>query len=226
MNRLIKSGVMIAALMITAPVLSYVLTPKPLAKSEQPDLEALIPKDFSGWKIDPSIIPVLPSPDQQQQLSETYDQLVNRTYVNDAGKRMMISIAYGSRQSQSTQAHRQEVCYAAQGFQIKNLQHVTENVAGSEITITRMMATAKQRIEPVTYWFTVGDRVVQSRIQRLMVQLQFGLSGTIPDGVLVRISSINPNEEVAFREHLDFINEMLETMPQSSRARFVGSSVH
>lgn len=223
MNNLVRSAVMLGALMLAAPVLSYVLTPKPIPKSERPNLESLIPKAFSDWRIDPSVIPVLPSPDQRQQLSEIYDQLVNRTYVNSAGTRMMVSIAYGSRQSQRLQAHRQEVCYAAQGFQIENLRYVTERVAGADITVTRMLATSKNRSEPVTYWFTVGSQVVQSRLQRLMVQLQYGLSGTIPDGVLVRVSSLNSDEQLAYQEQLAFINEMLDTMSPQSRKRFVGN---
>jgi EpsI family protein len=186
------------------------------------DLETMIPKQFGEWTLDTSIVPILPSPDQQQSISETYSQLVNRTYVNGDGKMMMVSIAYGSNQNQKLKAHRQEVCYVAQGFQIRSIKHITARVASSDITVTQMFAVREQREEPVTYWFTVGNQVVQSHLQRLVAELQYGLSGTIPDGVLVRISSLNSNAQSAFQDHLTFINEMLETMPPGSRARFVG----
>ncbi len=188
------------------------------------DLKMMIPKQFGEWKLDDSIVPILPSPDQQRNISETYDQIVNRTYVNGDGKRMMVSIAYGSNQDQKLKAHRQEICYAAQGFQIRSIKHITARVAGADITVTQMFAVAKQREEPVTYWFTVGNQVVQSHLQRLVAQLRYGLTGTIPDGFLVRISSLNSNVQSAFQEHLTFINEMFETMPSESRARFVGDS--
>lgn len=210
--------------MILAAILAVIVTPKPIPKSEQPDLEALIPRQFGDWSIDTAITPVLPSPDQQQVLQETYDQMVNRTYVNTKGERVMISIAYGSRQDQKLKAHRQEVCYASQGFQIRNIVHQTVRVAGTDISVTRMFAVSKQREEPVTYWFTVGGQVVQSRLERLLVQVQYGLAGTIPDGVLVRVSNLSSNEQGAYQEHLAFINALLETMSPQSRSRFVGNA--
>jgi EpsI family protein len=212
--------------MILAAILAVVATPKPIAKSEQPNLEALIPKQFGDWSIDPAIIPVLPSPDQQQVLQETYDQMVNRTYVNTKGERVMISIAYGSRQSQKLKAHRQEVCYKSQGFEVRNVVHQTAKVAGADITVTRMFAVSKQRQEPVTYWFTVGGQVVQSHLERLLVQVQYGITGTIPDGVLVRVSNISANEQAAYQQHLVFINTLLETMSPQSRRRFVGNAYY
>ena len=210
--------------MILAAILAVVATPKPIAKGEQPILETLIPKQFGDWSIDPAIIPVLPSPDQQQVLQETYDQMVNRTYVNSKGERVMISIAYGSRQNQKLKAHRQEVCYASQGFQVRNVVHQTARVAGADIMVTRMFAVSKQREEPVTYWFTVGGQVVQSHLERLLAQVQYGIAGTIPDGVLVRVSNISSNEQAAYQQHLVFINALLATMPPQSQRRFVGNS--
>lgn len=218
----IRQTISIGTAMLIAGVLSSALQPKPIPPSEHPQLETLIPRDFGMWTVDRSIIPILPSPDQKQQVDETYDQMVNRTYVNSSGKRIMVSIAYGSRQDQRLKAHRQEVCYAAQGFQIRNIRTRTVTVAGVPIEVTQMFAVANQREEPVTYWFTVGNQVVRSHFERLVAQLSYGLSGTIPDGVLVRVSSINSNEEAAYREQLEFISELLMTLPQESRSRFIG----
>jgi len=210
--------------MMLAAVLAVVATPKPIPKAEQPNLEALIPKQFGDWSIDPAIIPVLPSPDQQQKLSETYDQMVNRTYVNGKGQRIMVSIAYGSRQNQKLKAHRQEVCYASQGFQVRNVVHEKARVGGADITVTRMFASAKERREPVTYWFTVGNQVVQSHLERLLAQIQYSITGSIPDGVLVRISNLSENEKLAYQQHLEFVNALIDVIPPQSRKRFVGAS--
>jgi exosortase B len=211
-------------MLLFAVVSAITLQPKVIPVSEQPNLDLLIPKQFGEWTIDQSIIPVLLDPGPQQQLAETYDQTVNRTYINGTGKTIMLSIAYGSRQNQKLKAHRQEVCYAAQGFEIQNLKHVTAHISDVDIVVTHMLAVAKQREEPVTYWFTVGNRVVQSHLQRLVAQLQYGLAGTIPDGVLVRISSLDSNEQAAYQDHVNFMNEMLEFMPLEGRARFVGDA--
>jgi EpsI family protein len=212
-------------LMVLAAGLAILLEPKTIPKDEQPKLEALIPKQFGDWTTDPSVVPILPSPDQEKQIAETYDQLVNRTYVNSSGKKIMISIAYGSRQDQKLKAHRQEGCYASQGFQISNLEYKTARIAGVDIPVTTMLAVLKDRREPVTYWFTVGSQVVQSRFQRLLVQIQYGMTGTIPDGVLVRVSNISGDEASAYQEHLTFINALLEALPPASRRRFVGNPV-
>lgn len=209
--------------MATAATLGSLLKPEAIPQSQHLDLERLIPKEFDGWTIDSSMVPVLPSPDRQQMLNETYDQLVNRTYMDSSKRRIMVSIAYGSRQTQSLKAHRQEVCYASQGFQIRNLKHEQVKVAGKDITVTRMFATAKERQEPVTYWFTVGDRVVQSHLERLVAQIRFGLSGTIPDGVLVRVSSLSSDPERAYGEQLDFINVLVTQIPAEHRSHFVGN---
>ena len=218
-----KKSIAVLILLIASAILGNVLVPKPVPISEQPNLEAMIPRQFGEWSIDPSIVPILPSPDQQQQLSETYDQMVNRTYVDGRGRRVMVSIAYGSRQDQKLKAHRQEVCYSSQGFQIRNIRHKSEKIGGVDIILTQMFAVSGQREEPVTYWFTVGNQVVQSHLQRLIAQLQYGLGGTIPDGVLVRVSTLQPDSEHAYQEHIEFINTLLVNMTPEAQQRLVGS---
>lgn len=208
--------------MVAAAVSAYLLKPEAIPQGQQLVLERLIPKEFDEWIIDSSVVPVLPSPGQQQMLDETYDQMINRTYVDSHDRRIMVSIAYGSRQTQSLKAHRQEVCYASQGFQIHNLRHQQARVAGRDITVTRMLAVARGRQEPVTYWFTVGDRVVQSHLERLLAQIRYGLTGTIPDGVLVRVSSISADEGQANREQIEFLEALLAKVPAELRGRFVG----
>lgn len=202
--------------------LAVAMKPAPVPPELRPNLEAQIPRQFDDWRIDPAIVPVLPSPDQQKMLDETYDQMVNRTYVNSKGERIMVSIAYGSQQTQKLKAHRQEVCYAAQGFEIRDVVHEKVRVAGSEITVTRMYAVSRARHEPVTYWFTVGDQVVQSRLERLFVQLQYAFTGMIPDGVLVRVSNVSTEPQLAYQQQLVFINAMLAHMPREQARKFVG----
>jgi EpsI family protein len=222
MNAISPKNFIIGLCMLAAAGLAVAMKPAPVPPQLRPNLEALIPKHFDDWVIDPDVVPVLPSPDQKQMLDETYDQIVNRTYVNSKGERIMISIAYGSQQTQKLKAHRQEVCYASQGYEIRDLVHEKARVAGSDITVTRMYAISKARHEPVTYWFTVGDQVVQSRLDRLLVQLQYAFTGMIPDGVLVRVSNISTEPQQAYQKQLDFINAMLAQMPPESARKFVG----
>ena len=210
--------------MLAAAGLAIAMKPAPIPKQAQPDLETLIPKQFDGWSIDPTVAPVMPTVGVQQQLKETYDQMVNRTYINTKGDRMMISIAYGSQQTQKLKAHRQEVCYASQGFEIRNFKREEATVAGTPITVNRMFAIGKERYEPVTYWFTVGDKVVGSRLDRMLVQIQYAFSGSIPDGVLVRVSNISRDEQASYQAHIEFINTMLKSISHEGVKKLVGSA--
>jgi len=187
------------------------------------DLEQAIPSAFEDWVIDPSIVPIAPVPDLQAQLERIYSQIVSRTYVNARGERVMLMVAYGADQSDALKAHRQEVCYAAQGFEITNIFRVNLRFQEKTIPVVRMLAVRGTRSEPVTYWFTMGDRVVLGRLERLMVQLRYGLSGRIPDGMLVRVSSISTHPTQALKGHEKFIDALLGRMQQRDVKRVLGS---
>lgn len=95
---------------------------KPTAKlvdaESQVNLETLVPAQFGDWKIDETIATLLVAPELQKVIEETYSQTLTRTYVNSAGKRIMLSVAYGGSHGEGMQSHRPEVCYPAQGFQV------------------------------------------------------------------------------------------------------------
>jgi EpsI family protein len=168
-------------------------------------------------------VPVDPSPDVQASLNAIYSQLLARTYVNAQGERVMLSIAYGSDQSgDGSQVHRPEFCYTAQGFQ------VMANNVGSLLTqygtlpVRRLLAVQGQRNEPITYWVTVGDKATLPGVERKLSQLAYGLTGKIPDGMLVRVSSISAQNESAYRLQEKFIKDMLQSMDTKDRLRVAG----
>lgn len=212
------------AAMVLAAGAAPALKPSPVPPAAAAfELERVIPRSFGSWIIDPSIAPITPAPDVQAKLDRLYDQIVSRTYVNARGERVMLVVAYGGEQSDALKAHRQEVCYAAQGFEIRNVSNGTLRLGEKTIPVTRVAAVRGPRSEPVTYWLTMGDRVVLGRLERLMVQLRFGLSGQIPDGLLVRVSSISSNPAQAFSGQEEFISALLEGMRHGDIHRLVGS---
>src|SRR6185436_18029626 len=109
-----------------------------------------------------------------------------------------------------------------QGFEIHGLQHGTASAAGRTIPVTRMVAVRGDRVEPVTYWFTMGERVVLGRAERLKVQVAAGLKGRIPDGMLVRVSSLSEDAPRAFAAQQAFLVAIFTPMPEGQAARFVG----
>ena len=194
----------------------------PVRVQRSVDLDAILPTHFSGWRVDPETAPLAPSPDVRAKLEQLYGEIASRTYVNDAGERMMLIVAYGGDQSDALKAHRQEVCYSAQGFSIGGLRHGTLAAAGRSIPVTRFVAVRGARSEPVTYWFTMGDRVVLGRLERLSVQLLSGFRGEMPDGMLVRVSSLSHDAPAAFAEQRGFVAALLAAMPESARVRLAG----
>jgi EpsI family protein len=187
------------------------------------DLARLVPERFGDWRTDADVAPVALAPDVQARLDRLYGQVLSRTYVNAAGERMMLTVAYGGDQSDALKVHRQEVCYEAQGFEIRSLAHGALAADGRTIPVTRMLAVRGERSEPVTYWFTMGDRVVLGRLERLRVQLAEGLHGRVPDGMLVRVSSLSGDAPSAYAAQAAFVGALLSAVPAPAATRFAGA---
>ena len=186
-------------------------------------LDDAIPAQFGGWRIDPTVVPIAPTPDVQENLNKLYGQILSRSYVNDRGERMMLVVAYGGDQSDSLKAHRQEVCYSAQGFTVRNV-HRDELVlpANASVPLVRMHAQNGSRSEPVSYWFTMGDHVVIGRVDRLLAQIGYGLAGRVPDGLLVRVSSLSRDVPASFAAQDDFLRGLLGAATPDVRKQLAG----
>jgi EpsI family protein len=166
-----------------------------------------------------------PDPERQTMLEKLYDQTLSRTYVDRSGRRVMLSIAYGGDQSKALQLHLPEVCYVAQGFQmLRNGDGVLPTRFG-RLPVKRLVARQNARNEPITYWITIGDKAVLSGIEQKLQRLAYGLSGKIPDGMLVRVSTIEPDAGAAYRVQDRFVEQMLEALSATDRARLLGANV-
>ena len=89
--------------------------------------------------------------------------------------------------------------------------------------MTRMRAVLGDRSEPVTYWFTMGDRVVRGRLERLGVQLASGMHGVVPGGMLVRVSSLSSDPAAAYAAQQRFIGQLLGAVPAAVATRLAGA---
>ena len=188
------------------------------------DLETLIPKEFGDWKIDTTITPLIANPEQEALINKIYNQTLTRTYVNARNERIMLSIAYGGDQSDNMAVHKPEVCYPGQGFQIiKNPAISNFSTGAGNIEVKRLVATLGPRVEPITYWTTVGGQVAVDGLKWKLQQLKYGLTGKIPDGLLFRVSSIQADESRAYQIQDDFTREMLQAMSPEARKRIIGN---
>ena len=188
-------------------------------------LERQLPEAFGEWRLDTSIRPILPDPGLQAMLDVLYSQTLARTYVNAKGQRVMLSIAYGSDQSnEATAVHRPEFCYSAQGFRVRPVGTDTLNVGQTRIPVARVLAQLGQRSEPITYWVTLDESATLPGVGRKLAQIRYGLRGQIPDGMLVRVSSISTSETEAFALQKGFLDQMYQAVPTEVRGRYFGST--
>jgi len=188
------------------------------------DLETLFPKAFGDWVVDVHVPVRLVSPQETTVLNALYNQTLSRTYVNSAGERVMLSVAYGGDQSDATRAHRPEVCYPVQGFEILAASTGSLRIEDRTIRVRRLVARFGGRNEPITYWITVGDRVTVSGTEQKLVQLSYSVRGVIPDGMLVRVSSIDRDADNAYRLHERFLADLGAAIEPAQRALVVGAA--
>ncbi len=205
--------------------LSILLTPTVHIADERTPiiLEDMIPKKFGDWEIakDQAFV-TAPTAELQESQSDIYQQVLMRTYKNSEGERIMLAIAYGDDQSDSLRAHKPEVCYAFQGFQILSNKKDKLSISDRIIPVNRLVAKKGNRIEPITYWITMGDIVTSSNLQRKIEQLKYGLSRKIPDGFLVRVSSISVNKSKEFMIQENFLSSWIENVSPNYMNKLIG----
>lgn len=221
MNTLPARSLVLMITMLLAAGLAFAAKPRQKVADSGPkiNLETLVPKEFGNWKLDERVVPIAPDPAAQALLNKLYNQTLARTYFNSDGRRIMLSIAYGGDQSDDMQVHRPEVCYAAQGFHI--LSEIRGNLSTEfgTLPVKRLLARQGPRNEPITYWVTVGGEATQTGFRQKLAQLSYGLTGKVPDGMLVRVSSIDRDETVAYAAQEEFVRQMLAAVGQEDRAR-------
>ena len=186
------------------------------------DLETLFPKAFGGWQLDDRMPVQLIAPDTQAMLNKLYNQTLSRTYINRQGDRIMLSVAYGGDQSDGTRAHRPEVCYPAQGFQVSDSREDQLDLGGRMLRVRHLQSRLGGRIEPITYWMVVGERIALSGTEQKLAQLAYSTRGVIPDGMLVRVSSIDADAANAYRVQHGFVRGLALAVVPALQARVVG----
>lgn len=189
------------------------------------NLQAQVPDEFAGWRIDPDTVPLLPDPSLQQRLVSLYDQTLARTYINDRGERVMLTIAYGRDQSsEATAVHRPEFCYGAQGFDVRRAGTGHVELSSGPVPVQRLVGHLGPRVEPISYWVTLGDTATLPGLGRKLEQVRHGLAGDVADGMLVRVSTIaRSGGSISFGVQDAFLQDLARALPQAVRPRYFGA---
>jgi EpsI family protein len=203
-------------------LLGMAMRPRRLADAGAPlELQGMFPVRFGSWQEDKVAAAFVRPADELA--NRLYAQLLERTFVDAQGRRVMLSVAYGREQASGLQLHWPEVCYRYGGFSVHGKHLAAVSVDGKDLPVTRLVAELPLRPEPVTYWSVLGhERIPDANTFRLR-QLAYAVRREIPDGLLVRVSSIDPLAERAYALQAAFIDELLRAMAPPDRLRVIGT---
>jgi EpsI family protein len=225
-SRWLRAG-LVAVFMVACTGVAALMVPTRLLADTRPahlDLERDVPSNFAGWKRDDSI-QVVDNPQADELLDRLYSQVLSRTYVNDAGQRVMLMLAYGSdqRRRSGLALHVPDVCYPAQGFEISSRRVGELKVGERALRVKRLETVQRQmRFEPLTYWTMTGDFQTLSGLQTKKVDIEYGLRGLVPDGLLFRVSSIGRDSPAEFALQQRFVVDLLAALKPGTRQQLSG----
>ncbi len=219
-------AVLLLLLMACAAVLAHRLMPRERlsALSEDVRLDNALPKSFRGWRLDERVLGGVVNPQQEALVRSLYSQTVSRIYVDAQGRRVMLSIAYGSAQDGGLELHRPEVCYVAQGFKLESAgrDFLKVDDATPPVPLQRLLSQQGTRHEPISYWMRVGDDLMVSGLSQQLSRVRHGLKGFIPDGVLFRVSSLSDDPQAAFAVQDRFVRDLLASTDARARRFLIG----
>lgn len=191
-----RRSLLAGAAFATAFGLAEYLRPKQVMQmAGDRELADLVPETFGSWasEHDPTLI--VP-PTEGGLTDRLYDQLLMRRYRNESSREeIFLLIAYGGSQTDDLQIHRPESCYPAVGMRILDRELETIEIAGREIPGVSLLAHAPGRYERILYWSRIGDRFPTSASAQRDDKLQFAFKGIIPDGALIRASSVSSSPD-------------------------------
>jgi EpsI family protein len=218
-----------ALIMMLAAAMAYAMKPRDFLADKRPPftLEKMLPESFDGWTVDRNVVSTIITGAQVDLMRTIYHDILSRTYVNAAGERVMLAVTYGKDQRADGAVHYPEVCYPAQGFRVLSNRLDSVMVAGQRQQVRRLQTSLNdRRMEPVTYWTTIGDYSSLDSFEKRLIEMRYGVRGVVPDGVLFRVSSIGPNSEREFELQARFIDSILRAVRPEERRFLSGAAPH
>jgi len=182
-------------------------------------LDDIVPKTIGRWKFVAASGLVVPPEEQLTRM--LYSQLLTRVYSDGVNPPVMLLIAQSGSQTGVLQVHRPETCYTAGGYQISAVKPHPIRLASGVLPANLMDATLEGYTEHVIYWTRVGNRVPASWTQQKIAVAEQNLRGIIPDAILVRVSTVNPDAAAASAVLAAFTRAMIASVPPERRDVFI-----
>lgn len=223
-NRPQRHCTLITTLLLGMAVLLALASSEPTAGPAAPPLSALLPAQFGSWTELPGAPAQVSSTLAQRaaavDLPPVYDQELARNYRNVQGRQVMLTIAYARAQSPSNSIHEPLRCYPAEGFDILDFTP-SRLLLPRPLAGHRMLARRGNRIEAVTYWTRIGPLHSPGPVALRLHLAREQLQGRMPDGVLVRVSTLllQADQAAEAQPLLDtFLRELLAASPPTLKA--------
>jgi EpsI family protein len=183
-------------------------------------LEDLVPKSIGVWNFVTASGIVVPPEDQLSRA--IYSQLVTRVYSDGQNSQVMLLIAQSARETGFLQIHRPETCYTAGGYQISAVVPYAIQVGPRVVAANLMEASAGGGpTEHIVYWTRIGKKMPRSWREQKFAVAEQNLEGIIPDAILVRISCVNSDRDVALVAIDNFTRAMIASIPANLRSVFI-----
>lgn len=178
-------------------------------------LENIIPKNIGRWSFVTNSGLVIPPEDQLSQM--LYSDLLTRVYSDGQSPPIMLLIAQSSQQTGVLQVHRPEVCYPAGGYTLSPVLDHSVPLGSSSLLTNELTATSDGLIEHIIYWTRIGDQMPQTWAQQRIAVARDNIAGRIPDAVLVRVSTVNPDKAASVAHMDEFVRTMLTSLAPAGR---------
>lgn len=223
MNGARRRALLLAVAMgATAGLAVFLKPPLVAGETSRVDLDRIIPDRVGPWQIDRVAATFVRAADRHGAQTRLYDQVLERTFVNPQGQRIMLSVTYGARQSSDMQLHRPEVCYRAGGFEVGSRRSATLQLGARTLPVTQLRAAMPGRPEPITYWAVVGGQTSTNLAPSLLEKLALTARRQRSDSLLVRLSSIDNDTERAYAMQGEFAAELIRALEPVDRTRMIG----
>jgi len=180
------------------------------------ELERLIPTRIGEWDFETRSGLVLPPDDPLSK--SLYSDVLTRVYVSANRPPVMLLIAYSNTQNGMLQVHRPEVCYPAGGYTLSETQTKTLDVTPQiHIPARFFSAESASRTEQVMYWTRIGSESPTSWIDQRAAVVRANLKRVIPDGILVRTSTVLADFGSAEPVLKEFVSAMIRELSPAGR---------
>jgi EpsI family protein len=202
---------------------AYAATPRRaehrLAKQK---LGALIATEIGPWRYT-SPAGVIVAREEEGEPVDGYDQVLTRVYDAPGRPSIMLLLAYGSTQGGSLQLHRPETCYPGQGFKLSDFSELNFSFRpGEEVHARRFTASRDDRIERIVYWTRISRAFPRNTAEEYAAIFSGVFNGVIPDGLLVRISTLGDNLAASDTAIADFATQMVRSSSAAGRTILLG----